>query len=70
MNAITQLLLGIVSGEAALVVGAIAWSGRRLVRQLDTQGKLLEKVATDMAVHQAWHIGLDARDALRTIREQ
>ena len=65
MSAITQLLLAIVSGEAALVVAAVTWATRRLIRQLDIQGKLLDQVTQDLGRHLAWHEGLDDRNAWR-----
>jgi predicted nucleic acid-binding Zn ribbon protein len=65
LSAITQLLLAIVSGEAALVVAAVTWATRRLIRQLDIQGKLLDQVTQDLGRHLAWHEGLDDRNAWR-----
>ena len=65
MSAVTQLLLAIVSGEAALVLASLAWATKRLIRQLDIQGKLLDQVTQDLGRHLAWHEGLDDRNAWR-----
>lgn len=57
MSAITQLLLGIVSGEAAVVLAVVAWATRRLIRQLDQQGQMLRQVSEELGRHLAWHEG-------------
>lgn len=64
MSAITQLLLGIVSGEAAVMLAVVGWATRRLIKQLDLQGQMLRQVSEELGRHLAWHDGQE-RQAVR-----
>lgn len=76
MRATDQLLIAIVSGEGAVIIGLVGWTWRTLASQVKQTAKdlreLTELVGKHLAVHEAlekemrWHEGLDDRNAWRS----
>ena len=65
MRPTDQLLVSIVSGEAAVIVSLLGWSMRRATREIASQRASIERIATALERHLAWHDGLDDRAAWR-----
>ena len=65
MRPTDQLLIGIVSGEASLIVALVAWVARATTRQVAQTAQDLEHLANLVERHLAWHDGLDDRNAWR-----
>ena len=65
MRATDQLLIAIVSGEAAVIIGLVAWPWRALAGQVKQTAKDLEKLTNALERHLSWHEGLDDRNAWR-----
>ena len=62
MRPVDQLLVSIVSGEAALIVSLLGWSIKRATREIAAQRASIERIASALERHLAWHDGLDDRD--------
>ena len=65
MRPTDQLLVAIVSGEGAIIVGLVAWTWRALASQVKQTAKDLERLANTLDRHLSWHEGLDDRNAWR-----
>ncbi len=65
MRPTDQLLVSIVSGEAALIVSLLGWGMRRAIKEITLQRASIERVASALERHLAWHDGLDDRNAWR-----
>ena len=59
MRATDQVLVSIVSGEAAVIVSLLGWSMRRATREIASQRAMIERFATALERHLAWHDGVD-----------
>jgi hypothetical protein len=65
MRPTDQLLVSIVSGEAALIVSLLGWSMKRATREIASQRASIERIASILERHLAWHDGLGDREAGR-----
>ena len=66
MRATDQLLIGVVSGEAAVIVSLVGWTWRAVAGQVRQTARDLERLANTLERHLAWHEGLDDRNAWRS----
>lgn len=57
MRPIDQLLVSVVSGEAAVIVGVVTWSLRSMSSQLKANAAAIGSLATTLERHLAWHEG-------------
>ena len=69
MRPTDQLLVAIVSGEGAVIVGLVAWTWRALAGQVKQTAKDLERLTNALERHLSWHEGLDDRNAWRGGRQ-
>ena len=65
MRATDQLLIAIVSGEAAVIISLVAWTWRALASQVRQTAKDLDRLTNAVDRHLSWHEGLDDRNAWR-----
>lgn len=65
MRATDQLLIAIVSGEGAVIIGLVGWTWRALAGQVKQTAKDLERLTNALERHLSWHEGLDDRNAWR-----
>ena len=65
MRATDQLLIAIVSGEGAVIMALVGWTWRALAGQVRQTAKDLDRLASTLERHLAWHEGLDDRNAWR-----
>ena len=65
MRATDQLLVAIVSGEAAVIIGLVGWTWRALSGQVKQTAKDLDRLTNAVDRHLSWHEGLDDRNAWR-----
>lgn len=57
MRPTDQLLISIVSGEAAVIVGLVGWSLRSMSSQLKANATAINSLAAALERHLAWHDG-------------
>lgn len=65
MKPTDQLLVAIVSGEGAIIVGLVGWTWRALASQVKQTAKDLNDLTQILEKHLSWHDGLDDRNAWR-----
>ena len=65
MRATDQLLIAIVSGEGAVIIGLVGWTWRALASQVKQTAIDLNNLTKVLDRHLSWHDGLDDRNAWR-----
>lgn len=66
MRATDQLLIAIVSGEGAVIIGLVGWTWRALAGQVKQTAIDLNNLTKVLDRHLSWHDGLDDRNAWRS----
>ena len=66
MRATDQLLIAIVSGEGAVIIGLVGWTWRALAGQVKQTAIDLNNLTKVLDRHLSWHNGLDDRNAWRS----